>query len=146
MSCEKKFKDELKDRGFRVTPQREAILEALHQVHGCTTAEALHESIQDRDPGVDLATVYRTLELLAELDFAKCIETGRKKHVWEFLGAEEPHPHLLCRACGKLYGAEERDLAPLRRYLQETYGFEADIGQITIPGLCPKCRRPEGTG
>jgi len=145
MSCEKKFKEKLKVRGFRLTPQREAILGALHRVSGYTTAEALHERVQDIDPGVDLVTVYRTLELLAELDFVKCIETGRKERLWEFLGEREPHPHLLCRACGKLYSLEENELAGLREHLRQRYGFTATLGQLTVPGLCPQCREKAET-
>lgn len=142
MSCYEKFRDELRAHGFRLTPQREVVLRALHELpERTTTAEALHERARRRDPGLDLVTVYRTLEVLAEIDFVKCIETGRKERLWEFLGAESPHPHLLCRSCGRLYGVDEEELASLRQYLREQYGFDADLGQVTIPGLCPECRR-----
>jgi Fur family ferric uptake transcriptional regulator len=151
MSCEKKFKDYLRQHGFRLTPQREAVLEALHDLKGCTTtAEQLHERAcpaaarnerGQADGGVDLATVYRTLELLAELGFVKCIQTGQKERLWEFLGAEEhPHPHMLCRACGRLTGLEEADVAELRDCLRQRYGFEPSLSDLTIPGLCPECR------
>jgi Fur family transcriptional regulator, ferric uptake regulator len=141
VSCEKVFKEQLKARGFRLTPQREEILEALHQTAGCTTtAEALYERVAGRDPGVDLVTVYRTLELLGNMGFVKCIETGHKERLWEFVGAEHPHPHLLCRVCGELSGLDEDEMAPLRQYLEEHYGFSAAIGQVTIPGLCRRCR------
>mgnify|MGYP005854617167 CR=1 FL=1 len=146
MSCEKKFKDELRARGFRLTPQREAVLEALHEVHGCTTAEALHELVSRRDLGVDLATVYRTLEVLAEIDFVKCIETGRKERLWEFLGEKDPHPHFLCRLCGQLYGLEDAEFLALQRHLQERYGFSADLHHLTIPGLCASCREKAHEG
>lgn len=144
MSCEKLFKEQLRARGFRLTPQREEILAALHLTRGCTTtAEALHQRVLERDPGVDLVTVYRTLELLSNMGFVKCIETGRKERLWEFVGAEHPHPHLLCRSCGELVGFDEEELAPLREYLEEHYGFGATIGQVTIPGLCRRCRQKE---
>ena len=143
MSCEKKFKDYLRQHGFRLTPQREAVLEALHELKGCTTtAEQLHEHARQADGGIDLATVYRTLELLADLGFAKCIQTGQKERLWEFLGAEEhPHPHMLCRACGRLTGLEEADVSELRDGLRRRYGFEPSLGDLTIPGLCPECRQ-----
>jgi Fur family ferric uptake transcriptional regulator len=141
VSCYEKFRDELRARGFRLTPQREAILRALHELPGrTTTAEALHERAQRSDPGLDLVTVYRTLEVLSEIDFVKCIETGRKERLWEFLGTEHPHPHLLCQRCGGLFGLDETELASLRGYLHDRYGFDADLGQTTIPGICPKCR------
>jgi len=143
MSCEQKFKDELRRQGFRLTPQREAVLEALHELKDrTTTAEALHELARQADPGIDLVTIYRTLELLSDLGFVKCIETGHKERHWQFLGAEEyPHPHLLCRACGELVGIEEASIAQLRQCLREQYGFEPAIGRLTIPGLCARCRQ-----
>lgn len=145
MSCEKKFKEELKAHGFRLTPQREAILEALHEVKGCTTtAEALYERVLAAEPGIDLVTVYRTLELLAGLGFVKCITTGHKERLWEFLGSEQPHPHLLCRACGELSGFDESEIASLREYLFAQYGFTPSLAQLTIPGLCRRCRAQAG--
>lgn len=141
MSCEQKFKDELRARGFRLTPQREEILEVLHDCHGdTTTAESVYEHVRRRDPHIDVATVYRTLELLAELGFAKCIDTGRKERLWEFLGSEEPHPHLLCRHCGELSGLDPAETEALSEHLRRHYGFTAAIGQLTIPGLCRRCR------
>jgi len=144
MSCFEKFHDLLRARGFRLTPQREAILEALHQVQGeMVTAEEIHSLVQQGESDLDLATVYRTLELLAEIGFVKSIDTGHKERLWQFIGAEEPHAHLLCRSCGKLYGLSEADLAGLATRLREAYGFDVDVGQVTIPGLCPECRAAE---
>lgn len=141
MSCFEKFHDLLKERGFRLTPQREAILEALHQVQSETvTAERIHELVGQAQPGVDLATVYRTLEMLAEIEFVKSIDTGRKERLWQFVGAEAAHAHLLCRSCGRLYGLDGDALAGLAARMRDVYGFDVDIGQVTIPGLCPECR------
>ncbi len=141
MSCFDKFRGLLKERGFRLTPQREAILEALHLVQGeMVTAERIHELVGESRLGVDLATVYRTLEMLAEIEFVKSINTGHKVRLWQFVGAEDPHPHLLCRSCGKLYGIDQGALQALAAQLRDRYGFDVDIGQVTIPGLCPECR------
>lgn len=142
MSCYDKFHELLKERGFRLTPQREAIVKALHKVQGETvTAECIHGLLQQHEAGIDLATVYRTLELLSEIEFVKSIDTGHKVRLWQFVGAEDPHPHLLCRSCGKLFGLEQSELEALADELRRLHGFDIDIGQVTIPGLCPDCRR-----
>ncbi|NLT43670.1 MAG: transcriptional repressor [Anaerolineae bacterium] len=142
MSCFEKFHELLKERGFRLTPQREAIVEALHQVQGDTvTAERIHELVGQLEPGIDLATVYRTLEMLSQIEFVKSIDSGGKVRLWQFVGAEDPHPHLLCRSCGMLFGVEPAELEQLSGQLRELYGFDIDIGQLTIPGLCPACRQ-----
>jgi len=141
MSCFERFRELLRERGFRLTPQREAILSALHRVQRETvTAERIHELVQQTEPGVDLATVYRTLEMLARIEFVKGIDTGGKVRLWQFVGIEDAHAHLLCRSCGTLFGLEPAEVEPLAEQLRALYGFEVDVGQLTIPGLCPECR------
>jgi Fur family ferric uptake transcriptional regulator len=141
MSCLEKFRQLLHERGFRLTPQRELILEALHDVQGCITAEALYERVHGIDPGIDLATIYRTLELLANIDFVKCIDTGHKEKLWQFLGTTQPQPHLRCEACGQLIDCRQEELAPLREALRRRYGFEPNLGHLTIPGICFQCQK-----
>lgn len=144
MSCEKKFRAELKRRGLRLTPQREAILEVLHHAEGCLTAEELYQRVRAEGGSaansMDLATVYRTLELLAAIDFVACIDTGHKERLWEFRGDKAPQPHLLCRACGEISTLSEPEVAELTNYLLQHHGFAPATGQITITGLCRRCR------
>ena len=87
MSCFEKFHELLREHGFRLTPQREAILEVLHHAPGQTiTAEEVFALVSQAEVGADLATVYRTLEMLADIGFVKNIDTGHKERLWQFLG------------------------------------------------------------
>ena len=67
MSCEQLFKQQLKKKGLRLTNQRKAVLEILHETNGPVSADEIYQMISLKNPGFDLSTVYRTLELLKEI-------------------------------------------------------------------------------
>ncbi len=140
MSCEKVFLKQLRQRGFRLTPQREMVLEVMHQVEGLATAEEIHDRVQALSSCVDISTIYRTLELLQEFQLVAIIDLGDGQRRYELLGVHGPHAHLLCRSCGKLTGVEQEEIQPLSDHLREGHGFEVDSGSLIIPGLCRECQ------
>ena len=106
MACEKVFVQELRERGFRLTPQREMVLSVMHQVDGLATADEIYGRVQERSAAVDISTVYRTLDLLQEFRMVACVDAGDGQHRYELLGVHGPHVHLVCQACGTLIGVE----------------------------------------
>jgi Fe2+ or Zn2+ uptake regulation protein len=64
MSCEKAFLERLRERGFRLTPQREMVLAVMHGLDGFCTAEDIYSRVGEISSAVDISTVYRTLDLL----------------------------------------------------------------------------------
>lgn len=140
MACEKVFLKQLRERGFRLTPQREMVLTVIHQIEGLATAEEIHAGVQALSSCVDISTVYRTLELLREFQLVAVIELGQGQRCYELLGVHGPHPHLLCRSCGKLVGMEQEEIQPLVDHLGAGHGFEVDSGSLTISGLCQECQ------
>lgn len=143
MSCEKDFAQQLRSRGLRLTPQREMVLSALHQVDGLATAEAIHERVQEQTSSIDISTVYRTLELLQELDLVACIELGSDQRKYELITLHEPHIHLVCRGCGQVMGADLDIAQSFAHALQERYGFTVDAEQLSVPGWCAACAPEE---
>lgn len=140
MACEKIFLKQLREHGFRLTPQREMVLEVLHQVDGTPTADEIYAQVQEKSSCVDISTVYRTLELLAEFRLVACIDAGDGQHHYALLGAHGPHFHLACQGCGALIGVDAQEAQYLIDHLRAAYGFEADLTQMTVPGLCEECR------
>jgi Fur family ferric uptake transcriptional regulator len=63
MACEKVFLEKLRERGLRLTPQREMILSTMHEMEGLVTAEAIYAQVQSITSAIDISTVYRTLDL-----------------------------------------------------------------------------------
>jgi Fur family ferric uptake transcriptional regulator len=139
MSCEHKFMEALHERGFRFTPQREIILEVLHHTPAHSTAEEIYSQVQEVSGRVDITTLYRTLELLQELEFVNVIDMGVQGRRYELVGISSPHPHLVCRSCGSILDLDPKELQPLAARLEEEYGVRTDMAQLTLHGLCSAC-------
>src|SRR5437764_12187411 len=88
----------MRERGFRVTPQRQLILDAICESGGHTTPEEIYEWVHAKAPAVNLATIYRTVAFLSELHLVTELHMGGKTY-YEIAG-EIPHHHLVCRVCG----------------------------------------------
>lgn len=140
MSCEKAFLKKLRERGFRLTPQREMMLSVMHQIEGFATAEEIYDRVHALSSAVDISTVYRTLDLLQDFQMVACVDPGDGQRVYELLGIHGPHLHLVCGLCRKVLGADLDLAQPLAVRLREDYGFEADLNQLSIPGLCQECQ------
>ena len=138
MSCGSNLTDQLHARGFRMTPQRMAIVHVLHHAKGHLTPTQVYERARRDQPGLTETTVYRTLEFLAENGFALAAHMGGGKLVYEL--AEENHHHLICRKCGKTVAVEHAALDALYRQLKTSTGFELDSSHVTFFGLCPDCQ------
>ena len=139
MACEEVFLQHLRERGFRLTPQREMILSVLHDIEGVATAEEIHSRVQEISTSVDISTVYRTLDLLQEFDLVACVDPGDDQRRYELLGIHGPHLHLVCQACGQVIGADLEVAHAFGQRLQAEYGFVAALDHLSVPGLCATC-------
>jgi Fur family ferric uptake transcriptional regulator len=123
---------QLHERGLRMTPQRRQVLDAIHGL-GHATPEELAEAV----PGVDVTTVYRTVELLEELGLVRHAHLGHGAP--SYRPAEDEHVHIVCHRCGSV-----TDLAPdvadtLADRLRVEYGFTLDRAHFTVSGECREC-------
>ncbi len=135
MSCT----DILISRGYRLTPQRMMVVEALHGVDGHISAEEIFQKVKAKYPYANISTIYRTLELLKELGLAAEIDIGDgivRYHAKE----DSRHHHLVCNKCGRITQLPESDLHSLEKSLLNNHGFKADMSHLAIFGLCQKCR------
>ncbi len=139
MSCHKV----LQEKGYRLTPQRMLVIEALHRADGHISAEEIYEQLHSRYPYSNISTVYRTLELLKELNLVTETDFGDGR-VRYHVAEKGHHHHLVCYRCGKATDLDESALYPLKDTLLHDYGFEADLRHLAIPGECSECRRKGG--
>jgi Fur family ferric uptake transcriptional regulator len=139
MACEQVFIQQLHERGFRLTPQREMILSVLHEVEGLVTAEEIYGRVQAISSSVDISTVYRTLDLLQEFDLVSCVDAGDDQRRYELLSIHGSHLHLVCQACGQVIGADLEMAEAFGQRLKAEYGFQAALEHVSIPGLCQAC-------
>jgi Fur family ferric uptake transcriptional regulator len=130
----------VREHGYRMTPQREMILEVLHRGDGHLTVDAIYQKVHDKSPAVNLATVYRTLELLKALYLVTAIDTGGGCVHYELAG-DQRHHHLVCERCGHTVELDCIVLEPLERELCQQYGFQVNLDHLALFGLCPKCQK-----
>ena len=115
------------------------ILDIIHETPSHLTADDIYSRVQQRISGVNKSTVYRTLELLEELDCVVRSEMGER---FIYHHADEGHHHhLICRGCGRTIEMSEASLEPMRRKLLDELDFQVDIKHLVLHGLCADCRR-----
>lgn len=128
----------LRQRHFRITPQREMIIDALLSKEQHLTAEEIFTQVQTRTSAVNIATIYRTLDMLVEQGIASRTDLGGQI---VYSAAEHgPHIHLVCRHCSYVIDADTDVLAALDKQLQRDYGFTADLRHISLFGTCSECK------
>lgn len=128
--------------GRRVTAQRVLILDALQDLGGHHTAEAIHLRSQELDPDAEMAlsTVYRTLDALTQIGLVAVFDDGTGSARYEWIGDADPHHHLVCVSCGQRSEIALRSLDTVEREVLEDHGFVADIRHLAIRGQCGGCR------
>jgi Fur family ferric uptake transcriptional regulator len=131
----------LRSRGLRMTPQRRAIVSEVMSTEGHISPAGLARQVAQRVPGVSPSTIYRTLEMLEELGVLSHahLEGGAEYHR-RSLGE---HVHLACSRCGREESLSGAEAERLRRMLQRSHGFRADLAHFAISGLCATCQREE---
>lgn len=129
----------LRERGYRLTPQRELVLHAVDRL-GHATPDEVHAEIRAQSSAVNLSTVYRTLELLEELGLVRHAHITDRAPTYHSTATPD-HAHLVCRGCGKVSEATPDDVAPLTEALERKFGFHTDIGHLTVFGSCEACSR-----
>ena len=137
---EEPFSHRLHSHNLRLTPQRQIVWDALAGSNGHATAEELLTVAQQKIPGFNIASVYRTLASLEDLALIRSSQLGHGGRVYEILpSGEEGHQHLLCTNCGKTIHFSAAEAAQLRRKLQQAHGFELQGGEVIVAGRCPEC-------
>ncbi len=132
-------KHELREKGLRLTPQRELVLNAVRQL-GHATPEEVAEQVKKTHPGINLSTVYRNLETLENVGLVQHTHLGHGGATYH--AAEEmTHLHLVCGKCGSVGDAPIEVAAPFVNSLVDDYGFKTDVTHFAIYGTCEGCQK-----
>ena len=129
----------LRAQGFRITRQRQIIIQAIAHRGEHVDAEEVFAHIQRKTPSANIATVYRTLDLLVAQGLASRIDLGKGRVIYA-ANQHGPHIHLVCRQCGRVIDADQNMLLSLNEKLSAGYRFTADLQHISLLGLCSQCR------
>jgi Fur family ferric uptake transcriptional regulator len=131
--------EQLSLAGYRITGPRRAVIQAMLDDEGYSSPHQIHERARRHCPTVGLVTVYRTLDLLAEMGFVRRIHTEDGCHGYA-AASNGHHHHLICRRCGATVEFAGCDLSAfLARVGQET-GYEIEGHLLELVGICAACR------
>ncbi|MGH3770492.1 MAG: Fur family transcriptional regulator [Pseudonocardiaceae bacterium] len=123
----------LHERGMRMTPQRQLVLDAVRELRHATP-ERICEHVQRVAPSVNITTVYRTLDLLEGLDLVRHTHLGHGAPSYSTHAHD--HVHLVCHRCGDLTEIPLEELTNLTERLRERFGFMLDPSHLALSGCC----------
>jgi Fur family ferric uptake transcriptional regulator len=128
---------QLRAKGYRLTPARQLVAAAVAALEHATP-DAICAEVQRTASSVNLSTVYRTLELLEELDVVSHTHLGHGAPIYH-AAHERDHLHLVCGACGRIIEAPASSADPLVERLRGQFGFETDVAHFALFGRCAEC-------
>ena len=138
-----RVKEQLHKASYKLTPQREETVRVLLENEADhLSAEDVYLKVKDKAPEIGLATVYRTLELLAELKVVDKINFGDGVARFDLRkeGAKHFHHHMVCMECGAVDEIEEDLLEDVERRVEKEFNFKILDHRLTFHGVCHRCR------
>ncbi|WP_066193097.1 MULTISPECIES: ferric iron uptake transcriptional regulator [Gracilibacillus] len=138
-----RIKKKLHAQSYKLTPQREATVRVLlEREEDHLSAEDVYLLVKDKSPEIGLATVYRTLELLTELDIVDKINFGDGVSRYDLRkeGAKHSHHHLVCTECGSVEEITDDLLGDVEGIVQDDWGFIVKDHRLTFHGICQTCQ------
>ncbi len=136
------IKASLKQRGVRLTRQRQILLELIDKSGQHLDADQLYLLAKEVDPKLNRVTVYRTLKMLKEgglVDELDLMHVVGDQHYYETRMKGE-HAHIVCLRCGKVEEFFGEPLQKLRRQVESHFGFQVLIQRTEVGGYCSHCQ------
>ncbi|MFH1035368.1 MAG: Fur family transcriptional regulator [Pseudomonadota bacterium] len=129
----------LQEGGYRLTPQRLAVLGILAESRQHPSVEGIHQQVRAQFPTTSLATIYKTVTLLKEL--GQVLELGFADWGSRYDGNRpDPHPHVICMRCGQIADPEFSAMPEMAQEMASKSGFKITSHRLDFFGLCPACQ------
>ena len=137
---EKRITATLRQHGYKLTPQRRAVLNVIALSHEHLTPAAIYERVQQEHSDIGLVTIYRTLEILTKLGLICEVHAGGNCRSYLMRRPSEHHHHLICSECGTVIDFTDCDLNELEQRLSQETGFKINGHLLEFLGQCQDCR------
>lgn len=137
---ERKVTAALRQHGYKLTPQRQAVIRAIASSQDHLTPATIYQKVRHDHPNIGLVTVYRTLEILAELELICELHAGGICHSYT-ISTPQHHHHLICSNCGIVIDCTGHDFSKLEQSLYKESGFRIDGYLLEFFGLCWACQK-----
>ncbi|GAA0683799.1 MULTISPECIES: Fur family transcriptional regulator [Clostridium] len=138
-----KLKEDLKNKGYKLTPQRRSIVDTIIENEGShLTVEEIYDKVKIQCPEIGLATVYRTVMLLEEMGIVYKLDLDDGCSRYELVHEDElhRHHHLICTKCGKVIEVEGDLLENLEAKIEKQYNFKINDHSVKFFGICENCK------
>ena len=132
-------KSELRRHGYKITPQRRAVLDAVTSSHEHMTPAEIYDRVSRDHPGIGLVTIYRTLEILTELGLICEMHLGGNYRSYLMRRPSVHHHHLICSDCGRVVDFTDCNLDELEERLSKETDFRINGHLLEFLGQCPAC-------
>jgi Fur family peroxide stress response transcriptional regulator len=129
----------LKEKGYKVTPQRIAVYDVLKNTKEHPTVEAIYNKLQPAYPTMSLATVYKSLEMFKDLNLVQELNVGEDKFRYD--ANIKLHPHITCVSCGRVDDVDDEMFFNLSEQVAVKTGYEITGQKLYFYGHCPKCKQ-----
>jgi Fur family peroxide stress response transcriptional regulator len=128
----------LKDKGYKVTPQRIAVYDILKNTKEHPSVDMLYNKLLPVYPTMSLATVYKSLEVFKALGLVQELNVGEDKFRYD--ANVNQHPHITCVECGKVEDVDNEMFFNLMDQVSEKTGYKMVNQKLYFFGYCPSCR------
>jgi Fur family peroxide stress response transcriptional regulator len=129
----------LKKMGYRITPQRIAVMKALSKSKNHPSAEEIYKEVIEKFPKISIATIYNVLTVLKKENLIKTIRINDETNRYDY--DLSVHAHFLCKECSRVYDVdiEEKIISDIIKGNILLKNSIIDGTEIMIKGICPKC-------
>jgi len=128
--------------GYRVTPQRVTILDAICEGEGHSTLGEIYQRAHKQDPQIDKSTVYRSLEMFERVGLVLSADLDRHERGYEIV-KPEPHHHLICEKCGNEFAVDNHLVDQFYLSLESEYSFHITKDHLVVSGICLACQQSQ---
>jgi Fur family ferric uptake transcriptional regulator len=137
---ERKVTAVLRQNGYKITPQRRVLIRTIITSRDHLTPADIYQKVHKEHPNIGLVTIYRTLEILTELQLICELHAGGNCRSYTISTPQEHH-HLICSNCGIVVDCAGCNLDDLERRIAKESGFRIDDHLLEFTGLCQTCQK-----
>ena len=134
------FHSRLKEKSLKITSQRNELAKWIFQVHEHFTVDDVVESFRKVGKKISVATVYRIVETMLDLNLLIEHDFGKGQKYYEHTPGHEHHDHMICNQCGKIIEFVDENLEALKDAIARSHGFKMESHALRIFGLCDTCQ------
>ena len=143
MDAIQKFREYIKEKGLRNTPERETIIDEIFAIHDHFDVDELFLRLRNKKKRVSKASLYRTIPLLIDSGLIKEVYFEEGHLHYEHIYGRTHHCHLRCISCGRIIEFADDEIGAIQSRIGKKYDFAITAHRFELQGYCPQCAQRE---